>query len=91
MHENNDKGKEFDVSQSINAQLPFFTCRNHLMDNNTQKDINRYIYCSEFNVPPFEGDYGKQPSLWTQKTLIIKQALAKRDNNTINKAKKDKK
>ena len=91
VHENNTKGKEFDVSQSINAQLPFFTCRNHLIDNNTQKDINRYIYCSEFNVPPYKGDYGQQPSLWTQKTFIIKQALAKRENNIINKAKKEKK
>ena len=91
VHENNTKGKEFDVSQSINAQLPFFTCRNHLIDNNTQRDINRYMYCSEFNVPPYKGDYGQQPSLWTQKTFIIKQALAKRENNIINKAKKEKK
>ena len=61
------------------------------MDNDTQKDINRYIYCSEFNVAPYKGDYGEQPSLWTQKTFIIKQALAKREKNTIDKAKKDKK
>ena len=49
------------------------------------------MYCSEFNVPPFKGEYGQQPALWTQKTFIIKQAFAKREKNMIDKAKKDKK
>ena len=65
--------------------------RMRILDKSIQKDINRYLYCSEFNVPPYKGDYGQQPSLWTQKTFIIKQALAKREKNTIDKAKKDSK
>jgi len=91
VHENNEKGKEFDISQSINAQLPFFTCRNHLLDMNIQKDINRYIYCSDFNTPPFKGSYGEQPSLWTQKAFVIKNAIAKKEKNLIEKTKKEKK
>ena len=90
VHENNTKGKEFDVSQSVNAQLPFFSCWSHLYDISIQKDINRYMYCSEFDVPPFKGSYGEQPSLWTQKAFIIKNALAKRQKNLIDKTKKDK-
>ncbi len=91
VHENNKKGKEFDVSQSINAQLPFFTCRNHLSDIDIQKDINRYIYCSEFNIPPYKGSYGEQPSLWSQKAFVIKNAIAKKEKNLIEKTKKEKK
>ena len=91
VYENNKKGREFDVSESINAQLPFFTCRNHLLDESIQKDISRYIYCKDFNVPPFKGSYGQQPSIWTQKTFIIKQALAKREKIAMDKAKKDNK
>ena len=48
------------------------------------------MYCSEFDVPPFKGSYGEQPSLWTQKAFIIKNALAKRQKNLIDKTKKDK-
>jgi hypothetical protein len=91
VHENNKKGKEFDVSQSINAQLPFFICRNHLSDIDIQKDINRYIYCSEFNIPPYKGSYGEQPSLWSQKAFVIKNAIAKKEKNLIEKTKKEKK
>ena len=91
VHEHNKKGKEFDVAQSINAQLPFFTCKNYLLDSDIQKDISRYMYCKEFNVPPFKGTYGEQPSIWAQKTFIIKNALAKKEKTMIDKVKKDNK
>ena len=41
--EMNTKGKEFDVSESINAQLPFFSCRNNVFDRDIQKDIQKYL------------------------------------------------
>ena len=91
MHENNKKGKEFDGAQSINAQLPFFACRNNLLDEEIQKDLNRYVYCQEFNVSPYKGSYGEQPCVWTQISFIIKQALAKKEKTIIEKAKKDRK
>ena len=91
VYENNQKGKEFDVAQSINSQLPFFTCRNIIYDKEIQKDIQRYLYCNECNVPPYKGDYGEQPALWVDKYFIIKKSLAKRENTMINKVKEEKK
>ena len=79
------------MAQSINSQLPFFTCINHLKDSNIEKDISRYMYCKEFNVPPFKGSYGEQPALWSHKAFVIKDALAKKEKGTIEKIKKDKK
>ena len=90
VNEQNKKGKEFDMAQSINAQLPFFTCRNILLENEIQKDIQRYIYCKDNNVPPYEGGYDKQPALWVDRYFIIKKALAKREQASIEKTKKDK-
>ena len=89
VNENNKKGKEFDMAQSINAQLPFFTCRNVVHDKNIQRDIQRYIYCKDNNVPPYEGGYNKQPALWVDRYFIIKSAFAKMEKAQINKVKKD--
>ena len=91
VYENNQKGKEFDVAQSINSQLPFFTCRNIIHDKDIQKDIQRYLYCNECNVPPYSGAYDEQPALWVDRYFIIKKALAKRENAMINKVKKENK
>ena len=91
VYEFNEKGKEFDVAQSINAQLPFFACRNILIDKTIQKDIQRYIYCNDCNVPPYDGSYGEQPALWVERYFLIKKALAKKENDMINKAKKESK
>ena len=90
VHENNKKGKEFDVAQSINAQLPFFCCRNVIFDIEIQKDIKRYIYCTNNNVPPYQGDYDNQPALWVDRYFTIKKALAKKEKASIEKTKKDK-
>jgi hypothetical protein len=87
VHENNKKGKEFDVAQSINAQLPFFTCKNIIFDKDTQKDIQRYVYCTDNNVPPYKGAYDDQPALWVDKYFAIKEAFAKREKTMINKSK----
>ena len=91
VYEHNEKVKEFDVAQSINAQLPFFSCRNIMFDKDIQKDIQRYIYCNETSVPPYPGGYNDQPALWLDRYFIIKKALAKRDNNLAEKAKKENK
>lgn len=91
VYEFNKRGKGFDVGQSINVQLPFFTCINHLRDSGIEKDISRYMYCKEFNVPPFKGSYGDQPALWSYKAFIIKNALAKKEKSTIDKIKKENK
>ena len=85
---NISRGKEFDVLSSVNAQLPFFTCRNILIDSSIQKDIQRYLYCEKFGTSPYKGDYGKQPCLWVDKVSVIRSAFAKLEKNHIDKAKK---
>ena len=90
IHEYNEKGKEFDVAQSINAQLPFFSCRNIFIDSKIQKDIERYVYCKDNNVPPYKGSYGEQPALWVETYFLIKSALAKKEKTMIDKSKESK-
>jgi len=72
---NEEKGKSFDVAKSIMAQLPFFSCKNMVLDEKSQKDIAKYIYCNDFNVQPYKGSYGEQPKIWIEKSFIIKKLM----------------
>ena len=72
---NEKEGKSFDVGKSIMAQLPFFACKNIMLDENAQKDIARFVYCNDFNVAPYEGSYGDQPKKWIDKSFIIKKLM----------------
>ena len=84
VHANNElSGKSFDVASSITAQLPFFACSNNIFDKSIQKDIQRYLYCTETNVSPYKGAYGDQPALWVDRFFIIKSALAKYEKRII--------
>ena len=59
----------------IKEQLPFFCCPNYILDSSSQKDISKYIYCQEVGIPPHQGEYGQQPSLWIDKYWAIKSAM----------------
>jgi len=83
------EGKGFDVSEAVYSQLPFFACRNILFNKDIQKDLERYIYCEKFNVPPYKGDYGNQPCLWVQKSSLIRKYLAKLESKQISKARQN--
>ena len=83
----NLEGRSFDIARSVNAQIPFFACRNIIYSKDCQKDIQRYIYCKEFGVSPYKGSFDKHPSKWIDKSFIIKKALAKKENAQIEKAK----
>ena len=85
----NTEGKQFDLASTVQAQLPFFTCKNRMFDKEFQKDIQRYVYCEKFHIPAYKGSYGKQPCLWVDKTSVIRNAFAKLESKQINKAKKD--
>ena len=80
---NSDTGKDFDVAESVNAQIPFFACRNVLYKKEYQDDIARYIYCKDFGVSPYDGDFSKHPAKWIDKSFIIKNALAKKERKII--------
>ena len=86
----NTKGKEFDVSESINAQLPFFSCRNHIFTKEIQRDIQRYVYCKELGIHPYGGSYGNQPAVWVDTFFIIKSSFAKKESLQINRMKEKK-
>lgn len=87
---NEKQGKDFDLCQSILSQLPFFACPNVLMDKNIHKDIERYIYCEKFGLPPYKGSYGDQPYRWVNRSFAIKVALAKREKREIDGARSKK-
>ena len=85
----NDGGKSFDIPSSISQQLPHFCCINIMLDRQAQKDISQYLYCKEFGVIPFPGDYGMQPQRWINKVNIIKVAMTKREERMHKKAQRE--
>ena len=86
---NLNNNKDFDISNSVYNQLPFFGCRNILYDRELHKDIEMYIYCEKFNISPYKGDYGKQPCLWVEKSFLIRKYMAKLESKQLDKVKKD--
>ena len=86
---NEEQGKEFDLVKSIKSQIPFFTCLNHITDEKYIKLLNKYLYCTETGTPAHKGDYGDQPAKWVQYFFIIKNAMAKKQSQIKEKAKKD--
>ena len=85
--EHRKEGSKFSDLNNIWEQLPFFCCPNKVINKKAQKDISRYIYCTEANTPPYPGSYGDMPHIWTQKYYIIKQAMNLRENKLREKAK----
>ena len=87
----NEQGKDFDVAQAVVAQLPHFACPNVLVSKQAQRDISRYIYCTNFNVSPYEGSYGEHPAEWVAKSFVIRKALAKIEKRSIDGSRSNKK
>ena len=83
---NEQQGKSFDIVESMIAQIPFFTCLNHIRDEKYLKLINKYIYCIETGTPAHKGDYSEQPARWVDYFFIIKNALAKKEKRMRDKA-----
>ena len=86
---NETMGKSFDIASSVSQQLPFFSCMNIMLDRQAQKDVSQYLYCKEFGVVPFLGDYGQQPQRWISKVNIIKTAMSKREERMQKKAQRE--
>ena len=66
-----------DVNYAVYNQLGFFSCTSLFLDNNFQKDIKKYLFCKDFNIPPSSGSYEDQPNKTIQKFTIIKSAISK--------------
>jgi len=73
--EENKKGNSFNIASSVMAQLPFFACSNVILDQKAQKDISRFIYVRNFNVPAYNGSYGEQPKKWVEKSFLLNNLL----------------
>jgi len=71
----NEKGSSFNIASSVMAQLPFFACSNVIMDQKAQKDISRFMYVRNFNVPAYNGSYGEQPKKWVEKSFLLNNLL----------------
>tara|TARA_Y100000592_G_C5464890_1_gene316136 strand:- start:1110 stop:1433 length:324 start_codon:yes stop_codon:yes gene_type:complete len=84
------EGNEFDIAESINSQLPFFTCRNYFLTPEIQRDIQRYVYCKDLGTNAYKGSYGEQPALWVDKYFIIKKAFAHTERKQIAQSKERK-
>ena len=87
--EHNNEGKSFDIASSVSQQLPHFSCMNIMLNRQAQKDISQYLYCKEFGVVPFPGEYGSQPQRWINKVNIIKVAMNKREERMQKKAQRE--
>ena len=80
---NDEEGKDFDISTSVVSQIPFFACPNVLFDRDIQKDVERYIYCEKFKVPPYKGSYGDQPQKWVNRSFAIRSGIAKKEKREL--------
>ena len=60
------------------AQLPFFACKNMMLDENAQKDIARFMYSKQFTISPYKGSYGEQPKKWVDKSFFLTNLLERR-------------
>ena len=85
--EHQKKGSSFSTLTNIWEQLPFFVCKNKIIDEKAQKDISRYTYSTDTGTPPYSGSYGDIPHIWIQKHYIIRHAMMVRDNKLREKAK----
>ena len=82
--EYNKEGRSFSIAESVSSQLPFFACRNIMLDKKAQKDISRFMYSKEFGVSPYKGSYGEQPKKWVEKSFLLKGLV----NSATEKAQK---
>ena len=73
--EANSQGSDFNIAESVMAQLPFFACRDIFLDKQSQKDISRLIYSRDFGTQPYKGSYGEQPAKWVSKSFLLKTLI----------------
>ena len=77
------KGRNLHIAQSVMAQLPFFSCKNIIMDKQSQKDIARFMYSRQFNIPPYVGSYGEQPKKWVEKSFLLNYLIERQKAKAI--------
>ena len=79
----NLSGGNFNIAESVMAQLPFFTCKNLFLNKESQKDISRFIYSKDFGISPYQGSYGEQPHKWVAKSFLLKSILERQKSKVV--------
>ena len=77
------EGSNLHIAESVMAQLPFFVCRNMILDENAQKDILRFMYARQFKISPYKGSYGEQPKKWVEKSFILTHIIERQKAKAI--------
>ena len=85
--EENKKGGSFNIAKSVMTQLPFFACTNILADNQSQKDIARFMYARQFKISPYRGSYGDQPKKWVEKSFLLTNLIENQKAKAIKNGK----
>jgi len=78
-----------DVNYAVYNQLGTFSCTSLFLNNYSQKDIGKYLFCKDFNIPPSDGSYESQPYKTLQKFNIIKSAIGKLEEMQHRKMQKE--
>ena len=86
--ESNQKGNGFNIGESVMSQLPFFACKNVMIDIDANRDISRFVYSRDFNVPAYSGSYGNQPKRWIEKTFLLNNLIERQKSKVMNNGKK---
>ena len=84
--EYNKEGRSFDIAESVSSQLPFFACKNIVLNKDAQKDISRFLYSKEFGISPYKGSYGEQPKKWIDKSFMLKRMMSRAQEKAQKKA-----
>ena len=82
----NKEGRSFNIAGSVSAQLPFFACKNIMLDKKAQKDISRFMYSKEFGISTYKGSYGEQPKKWIEKSFLLKGLISSAEQKAQKKA-----
>ena len=78
-----EEGTNFNIAESVMAQLPFFACTNMMLDSKSQKDIARFMYARQFKISPYKGSYGEQPKKWVEKSFLLTNLIERQKAKPI--------
>lgn len=83
-----EKGRSLNIAGSVMVQLPFFSCKNIIYNEESQKDISRFMYSRQFNISPYKGSYGEQPKKWIEKSFLLSNLIEREKAKALKNGKK---
>ncbi len=77
------EGSNLHIAESVMSQLPFFACKNIIANEQSQKNIARFMYSRQFNISPYVGSYGEQPKKWVEKSFLLNHLIERQKAKAI--------